>query len=174
MAAGTCPSANSLGDRTSSTRCPRDWRKKVWASRGFIVRKAAPRYLRARIGNKFNRFLDSISNFPANGTAGEDPVKPVTSWAEKSKKKRHRKTDGVKWRRPGSNRQPPACKAGALPVELRPQNSQNVKLFQASKPLGRLFAILNQKFAKRKNRDSNRSGRARIRTWDLVVISDAL
>ena len=26
-----------------------------------------------------------------------------------------------KWRRPGSNRQPPACKAGALPVELRPR-----------------------------------------------------
>ncbi len=25
------------------------------------------------------------------------------------------------WRRAGSNRQPPACKAGALPVELRPQ-----------------------------------------------------
>jgi hypothetical protein len=25
------------------------------------------------------------------------------------------------WRRPGSNRQPPACKAGALPVELRPR-----------------------------------------------------
>jgi hypothetical protein len=26
------------------------------------------------------------------------------------------------WRRPGSNRQPPACKAGALPVELRPRD----------------------------------------------------
>ncbi len=26
------------------------------------------------------------------------------------------------WRRTGSNRQPPACKAGALPTELRPQN----------------------------------------------------
>src|SRR5687768_4121082 len=25
------------------------------------------------------------------------------------------------WRRPGSNRQPPACKTGALPIELRPQ-----------------------------------------------------
>src|SRR5688500_922501 len=25
------------------------------------------------------------------------------------------------WRRPGSNRQPPACKAGALPIELRPR-----------------------------------------------------
>ena len=27
------------------------------------------------------------------------------------------------WRRPGSNRQPPACKTGALPVELRPRRS---------------------------------------------------
>src|SRR5207248_8416250 len=25
------------------------------------------------------------------------------------------------WSRPGSNRRPPACKAGALPAELRPQ-----------------------------------------------------
>src|SRR5713226_6319774 len=28
---------------------------------------------------------------------------------------------GVEWRRPGSNRQPPRCKRGALPIELRPQ-----------------------------------------------------
>src|SRR5438034_5604491 len=28
----------------------------------------------------------------------------------------------LQWRRPGSNRQPPACKAGALPVELRPHD----------------------------------------------------
>ncbi len=27
----------------------------------------------------------------------------------------------VQWRRSGSNRQPPACKAGALPIELRPR-----------------------------------------------------
>ena len=26
----------------------------------------------------------------------------------------------LRWRRSGSNRQPPACKAGALPIELRP------------------------------------------------------
>src|SRR3954452_12530074 len=25
------------------------------------------------------------------------------------------------WRRPGSNRQPPGCKPGALPIELRPR-----------------------------------------------------
>ncbi len=35
------------------------------------------------------------------------------------------------WRRPGSNRQPQACKASALPVELRPQEkirSPNVEI----------------------------------------------
>ncbi len=26
----------------------------------------------------------------------------------------------IQWRRPGSNRQPPPCKGGALPIELRP------------------------------------------------------
>jgi hypothetical protein len=30
------------------------------------------------------------------------------------------------WRRPGSNRQPPACKAGALPVELRPRAATEI------------------------------------------------
>jgi hypothetical protein len=37
------------------------------------------------------------------------------------------------WRRPGSNRQPPACKAGALPVELRPRNSGRLR-FSAKRP----------------------------------------
>ena len=32
-----------------------------------------------------------------------------------------RRTRRMKWRRPGSNRRPPACKAGALPAELRPR-----------------------------------------------------
>ena len=36
-----------------------------------------------------------------------DPPKPATSW----------------WRRSGSNRRPPACKAGALPTELRPRSA---------------------------------------------------
>ena len=29
---------------------------------------------------------------------------------------------GMLWRRADSNRQPPACKAGALPLELRPRS----------------------------------------------------
>ena len=36
--------------------------------------------------------------------AGDGPAGPARSW----------------WRRSGSNRRPPACKAGALPAELRP------------------------------------------------------
>lgn len=44
------------------------------------------------------------------------------------------------WRRPGSNRQPPACKAGALPVELRPPNGKSeIRISKPStQPLGTL------------------------------------
>ena len=31
------------------------------------------------------------------------------------------------WSRPGSNRRPPACKAGALPIELRPLIARNMR-----------------------------------------------
>ena len=39
-------------------------------------------------------------------TAGNNSLPEITAW----------------WRRTGSNRRPPACKAGALPAELRPQD----------------------------------------------------
>ena len=32
--------------------------------------------------------------------------------------------EAEKWSRPDSNRLPPACKAGALPAELRPRNGR--------------------------------------------------
>ena len=55
------------------------------------------------------------------------------------------------WRRSGSNRRPPACKAGALPAELRPQRHP----YQASlrnltrsrfhaRPSGRLLNVQNR------------------------------
>jgi hypothetical protein len=31
------------------------------------------------------------------------------------------------WSQPGSNRRPPACKAGALPAELWPQEHSNIR-----------------------------------------------
>ena len=41
--------------------------------------------------------------------------------------------EGGKWRRAGSNRQPPACKAGALPVELRPRETKSRKAASAAR-----------------------------------------
>ena len=38
------------------------------------------------------------------------------------------------WRRTGSNRRPPACKAGALPAELRPRKVFEAKLRKADWP----------------------------------------
>ena len=37
-----------------------------------------------------------------------------------------RKLDVTEWSGPGSNRRPPACKAGALPAELPPRSAYNV------------------------------------------------
>ncbi len=34
----------------------------------------------------------------------------------------------IEWRRPGSNRQPPGCKPGALPVELRPRRNCGLRI----------------------------------------------
>ena len=61
-----------------------------------------------------------------------------------------RMKDDEEWRRPGSNRRPPACKAGALPAELRPHahGGATVKV--------------------------RRRGPFWIRTRDLTVISRAL
>src|SRR5262245_5412260 len=36
----------------------------------------------------------------------------------------------LKWRRPGSNRQPPPCKGGALPIELRPRDRRRSSTFE--------------------------------------------
>src|SRR4029077_18503368 len=64
----------------------------------------------------------------------------------------------ILWRRPGSNRQPSACKADALPVELRP------RLW------GTFFNVL---YTHVKN-VCHRSGGTWIRTKDLSFIRAAL
>ena len=96
-----------------------------------------------------------------------------------------------KWRRPGSNRQPPACKAGALPIELRPQISPSVTDTPAPvkvRPVevripgthgnwgngcdGKASSFCG--FEHERHGERGGSGRTKIRTSDLVVISDAL
>ena len=43
----------------------------------------------------------------------------------------------LKWRRPGSNRQPRTCKARALPIELRPLRNFMATSFYSAKPQAR-------------------------------------
>ena len=53
----------------------------------------------------------------------QDPTNPAAALLPRSSglpRSRDRPETKPPWRRPGSNRRPPACKAGALPAELRP------------------------------------------------------
>src|SRR5260221_39761 len=50
-----------------------------------------------------------------------DPSNPAGIFNPSSQISQFLALVGVEWRRPGSNRQPPRCKRGALPIELRPQ-----------------------------------------------------
>ena len=67
----------------------------------------------------------------------------------------------LQWRRSGSNRQPPACKAGALPIELRPRNPAKE-------------TMLSTTSAKNLRLQPKLSGGTKIRTWDLSFIRAAL
>lgn len=58
----------------------------------------------------------------APGPRGPERQAPLRGIAPRCAATRHIRGQ---WRRPDSNRRPPACKAGALPTELRPQNSRH-------------------------------------------------
>ena len=51
------------------------------------------------------------------------PSCSVNTYCQYVKEFISRRTVREVWRRPGSNRRPPACKAGALPAELRPHKN---------------------------------------------------
>ena len=70
------------------------------------------------------------------------------------------------WSQPGSNRRPPACKAGALPAELWPLVSQSNVTREKQKER-RLFSSTFPLF-------SDIGGSGRIRTTDLTLIRGAL
>ncbi len=64
--------------------------------------------------------LASESRFPALSDSGGRPDPDLLTPGPRFR--------GNQWRRPGSNRQPLACKASALPVELRPRSPLRGKL----------------------------------------------
>ena len=68
---------------------------------------------------------------------------------------------GAWWRRTGSNRRPPACKAGALPAELRPRSSAVAD--------GRMSGT-----GRGMPQASSSGGPGRTRTSDLTLIKRAL
>src|SRR5437879_7163537 len=82
------------------------------------------------VENKRSPTFDAASTasvtFASSSCAGstiEHPGRPDTSndaSGSKSGPSTHVE-DRQQWRRPDSNRRPPACKAGALPTELRPR-----------------------------------------------------
>ena len=84
-----------------------------------------------------------------------------------SPRRSHRRNG--QWRRPGSNRQPPACKAGALPIELRPRD-----LFVAriSSLVSRRQTPLARYEPRTPSHESNGPGKSR--TSDLTLIRGAL
>ena len=60
---------------------------------------------------------------PARLMTRRPTTSPIHDVKERKSKTENRKACTRWWSRPGSNRQPPACKAGALPTELRPRSS---------------------------------------------------
>jgi hypothetical protein len=57
-------------------------------------------------------------------TATGNPRLPVSRSFRSSENTIPPYKPAVKWSRPGSNRQPPRCKRGALPTELRPRQAR--------------------------------------------------
>ena len=68
----------------------------------------------------------NITTHPSQGRDATEPTsRPARSLSitRDTRPKSHHRW----WRRSGSNRRPPACKAGALPAELRPQSRNFLK-----------------------------------------------
>ena len=75
-----------------------------------------------------------------------EPILEVAPRLVKSSTKISQKCTQTKWRRPGSNRQPPPCKGGALPIELRPRfrtSGQSRQVSRRKAPISRDFSPLS-------------------------------
>ena len=70
---------------------------------------------------------------PARLKTRRPTTSPIHDVKERKSETPNRDAFARWWSRPGSNRQPPACKAGALPTELRPRLSY--RLSARSRPL---------------------------------------
>ena len=90
-------------------------------------RAGAPRLRGAPAGGR----IQDRRTAPRLGLTGLEPVTPRLSSA--CSKPAELQAPRPNWRQPGSNRRPPACKAGALPLSYAPSCSG------ADRPLRRVF-----------------------------------
>ena len=81
---------------------------------------------------KLCRLLSFRQTMPVNGCDAGRVTKSPRNQAKKPCPQCLR-TRLIEWRRPGSNRQPQACKASALPVELRPLKANTPYVFLRNK-----------------------------------------
>ena len=72
------------------------------------------------------RLADNPPGFAGSGSTGRGRCPWLAPWPPRrsgpDRKLVSRHAPSLAWRRSGSNRRPPACKAGALPAELRPRD----------------------------------------------------
>ena len=71
--------------------------------------------------NTCGKWIDNLIGKAATRQATSSKKTELPNHCLKRAKKR------PKWRRPGSNRQPPPCKGGALPIELHPRIDHGIR-----------------------------------------------
>ena len=74
-----------------------------------------------RTARSARKMRQALPPAPPTGLVGVPGVEPGTSSLSGTRSNQLSYTPVAWWRRPGSNRRHPACKAGALPTELRPR-----------------------------------------------------
>ena len=86
----------------------------------------------------------------------------------------HPSQTATPWRRTGSNRRPPACKAGALPTELRPHTQNTHRATHRSRPKHDGPKRGRPKRGRPKRGGPQRGGPGRTRTSDPTLIKRVL
>ena len=111
------------------------------------VRQHAPRD-RGSTRYKF-KFMDECLDFPSTSIVTINRCSTQKAW----------------WSQTGSNRRPPACKAGALPTELWPRSRRKSDTPERVVGLGRLELPTSRLSSARSNQLSYKPKPLRSRTW---------
>jgi hypothetical protein len=148
------PAGRQSGDRNSRIAFSDGPQQSITFSVTFLLRKLTIRVLSRVARGREKTFARDLERRRKSKIPGGLRLPLASSGTAK-----------MQWRRRGSNPQPLPCKGSALPIELRPRGRGNREQVTGDRlllsPVSCLLSPLQ-------------SGRYKIRTCDLVVISDAL